>query len=309
MNDSMPSQACTYSFTPCKSASSLQIDYAGLVCLAAAGKENDAAILLRHATPFAGILSAIGDPAATAVCPYRPANMTLLPLVRNLVRAYPDIIYAPLEKRPDSGKKALVIGSGPAGLQSAWTLCEQGYAVTVLEAAPSPGMTLLHSPVQESSSAPSAPSPAVPGEVVKKTVEMLSLSGIRFRCSSPVGQADLNRLCSEYDIVLCACGKGAVLPADANGKVKERLFAAGTCVKNQKDLGALQAMAAAKKTAEAAGGRTNDGKTDKEKQAVEFAMQTVFELLNSPEIPCASPLLRGMRERCQSCLKILEYSR
>ena len=146
----------------------------------------------------------------------------------------------------------MIIGSGPAGLQAAWTLREHGHAVTVLEAAPSPGITLLHAPVQESSSAPAAPSPAVPAEVMEKTIAMLAESGIIFRCSSPVGQSELDDLCRNYDTVICACGKGAVLPANAEGNVKENLFAAGTCVKNQKGLGALQSMAFAEKAALAA---------------------------------------------------------
>ena len=69
---------------------------------------------------------------------------------------------------------------------------------------------------------------------------------------APKGQADLDSLCAEYDAVLCACGRGAVLPADKNGYVKDNLFAAGSCVKNQKSLTPLQAMASAAKAAHAA---------------------------------------------------------
>ena len=237
---------------PCRSASPFKINYGLLLSLVAAGREYDACLALRRATPFGGILSALGDPEAAAACPHGAGKNTFSALLRHLEHACPDILYAAPELPPSSGKKTLVIGSGPAGLQAAWTLRVHGHAVTVLEAAPSPGMTLLHEPVQESSSAPAAPSPAVPVDIVKKTLAMLALSGIEFHCSHPVGQTMLDALCREYNLVLCACGKGAVLPTDADGKVSDNLFAAGTCVKNQKLQGAIQSMASARKNALAA---------------------------------------------------------
>ena len=250
---------CTARPVPCRAASPLHIDYGSLMLLAASGRERDACLLLRESTPFGGLLSALGDPLAAKACSHAAETSVFSVLVRHLVRTFPDIPYAALNVPSSSGKKALVIGSGPAGLQAAWTLREHGHEVTVFEAAPSPGMTLLHEPVQESSSAPSAPSPAVPADIVERTVDMLSRSGIKFRCSCPVGQSHLSSLCEEYDLVLCACGKGAVFPADADGRINDRLFAAGTCVKNQKLLGALQSMAFARKTALAACRALNGG--------------------------------------------------
>ena len=244
---------------PCRAASPLRIDYGLLISLVSAGRENDAGLALRRATPFGGILSALGDSAAATACPHGGEKNAFSVLLRHLEHVCPDILYAAPELPPSSGKRTLVIGSGPAGLQAAWTLREHGHAVTVLEAAPSPGMTLLREPVRESSSAPAAPSPAVPVDIVKKTLAMLALAGIEFHCSRPVGQTMLAPLCREYDLVLCACGKGAVLPTDADGKVNDNLFAAGTCVKNQKLQGALQSMASARKTALAACRALGDG--------------------------------------------------
>ena len=237
---------------PCANASPLGINYELLTRLLTSGSVKEACLALRRLTPFGGMLAALGDPFAAALCPLAVNDTPLIDsILRLLVKSYPDIAYMP-QCDAFSEKNVLIIGSGPAGLQAAWTLRSLGHHVTVREAASEPGPTLLRHPVQESSSAPSAPSPAIPPEVVHRTIEMLKQSGIVFLCSSPVGQTELASLCKRYDSVLCACGKGAVLPANADGKVSEHLFAAGTCVKNQKTLGALQAMAFARKAAIAA---------------------------------------------------------
>ena len=145
--------------------------------------------------------------------------------------------------------RAAVIGSGPAGLAAASVLRRSGHSVDVFEAAPVVGFTFLNAPAVESSSdAPESFAPAS-AEVLESAVTFLERSGIVFRTSSPKGQTELEAMLQDYDAVICACGKAAVLPTDASGCVKGKLFAAGTCVKNQKVLTAVQAAETGRKTA------------------------------------------------------------
>lgn len=147
-------------------------------------------------------------------------------------------------------KRVAVIGSGPSGLAAASVLRRKGHEVHVFEAAPVVGFTFLNAPAQESSSdAPEAFAPAS-AESLEAAVIFLERAGIIFRTSAPQGQTELDAMLTEYDAVLCACGKAAVFPADSSGLVKEKLFAAGTCVKNQKVMNAVQAAEAGRKTAE-----------------------------------------------------------
>ena len=174
---------------------------------------------------------------AAAVCP------ELLSILEDVC------VMAGRSEQCEHPKRVAVIGSGPAGLAAASVLRRAGHSIDVFEAAPVVGFTFLNTPAHESSSdAPEAFAPAS-AETLEAAVTFLERSGIVFRTSSPQGQAELNSLLDTYDAVICACGKSAVLPADADGRVKEKLFAAGTCVKNQKVMTALQAAEAGRKTA------------------------------------------------------------
>ena len=252
--DLMLDENLAASLPPCQAQSPLGINYARMIALLEAGRELEACREWRSRTPFGGILAVLGDPYGESACPAasRQRPFPMLRLMRDMAERHPDILYLPFPDLPLSGRKAAVIGSGPAGLQAAWTLREHGFRVTLCEAAPVAGITLMRPPLRESDAQPSPLLPAVPAEIVERIMLTLTLSGIAINTSSPIGQAELGRLCEDHDIVLCACGKGAVLPADSNGRVRQNLFAAGTCVKNKKHLGLFESLVSGRHAAETA---------------------------------------------------------
>lgn len=243
---------------PCRQASSLDIPYGELFFLVSEEREEDAARQLRNVTPFGALLSIWGDRAAAAACPSM-SDKELETLLARLAEAHGSHFYGVSAPAEENGRKIAVIGSGPAGLHAAYTLRELAYQVTVLEAAPLIGVTLLGVPALESSSAAPEAFPAIPEPVRAATVEMLEKHGIVFRTSCPQGMSELKVLLEEYDAVICASGKAAVLPAGADYRVQGKLFAAGTCVKNQKVQTALQAMASGRKAAYAVHGWLEGG--------------------------------------------------
>jgi glutamate synthase (NADPH/NADH) small chain len=103
-----------------------------------------------------------------------------------------------------TGKKVVVIGSGPAGLAAAAQLNKAGHLVTVLEREDRPGGLLMY---------------GIPNmkldkrEVVERRLRLLEQEGIKFICNASVGDnVEAQLLLRDFDAtVICT---GATLPRD-----------------------------------------------------------------------------------------------
>ncbi|MCX7173041.1 MAG: FAD-dependent oxidoreductase [Proteobacteria bacterium] len=181
---------------PCKAACPAGIDVPRYVQLVGLGRYSEATAVVREKLPFPGILGrACFSPCETA-CRRKHLDDPLS--IRSLKRIAADNdngLWRKLSKQlPPSGRRAAVIGAGPAGLTAAYYLAKKGHAVTVFDALPAAGGMARYG----------IPSYRVPHRVIDQEVSEVEKLGVEFRFNTKVENID--DLMQDYQVVFIAIG-------------------------------------------------------------------------------------------------------
>jgi prolycopene isomerase len=121
-------------------------------------------------------------------------------------------------------RQAAVVGAGPAGLSCAYFLARAGWKVTLRDARPEPGGSLLD-----------LDPAALPRDARTRDVNGVLRAGIVF--SGDAGVADLAELAQSLDALVIAAGREETTfvsgfdPAGDGLKVKDKMFACGSVVR------------------------------------------------------------------------------
>ncbi len=107
-----------------------------------------------------------------------------------------------------AGKRAAVVGAGPAGLSAAWELRRRGWDVTIHEAADKPGGQLDAT----------IPPYRLPPEVVRAEVAAIRAAGVKVKTGVRVGPAEAAALLAGSDAVILATGLGGGRPSGVEGE-------------------------------------------------------------------------------------------
>ncbi|MCG6967613.1 MAG: FAD-dependent oxidoreductase [Chromatiaceae bacterium] len=98
---------------------------------------------------------------------------------------------------PPSGRKVAVIGSGPAGLTTAYDLARQGHTVTVFEGLDKPGGMPRWG----------IPEYRLPYDRLDADIAVIEAMGVEIRCNTWIGSdISLQQLHQDYDAVMLALG-------------------------------------------------------------------------------------------------------
>jgi len=186
---------------PCTLTCPAHIDIQGYIALIANGKYDEALKLIKERNPLPVVCGRICTRPCESECRRNAVDGAVA--IDYLKRFVADLDlekdkpYLP-EKKPATGKKAAIIGAGPAGLSAAWYLAAMGHEVTIFERRAAPGGMLRYG----------IPAYRMPRETLDREIEIIKSLGVKIVFGKNFGtDITLKSLKEEgYDSVLIAVG-------------------------------------------------------------------------------------------------------
>lgn len=199
--------------TPCSRACPNSADIPGQLALIREGRPDLAATRLLSRNPLPSVTGRVCPRFCETGCARGEVDQAVS--VAAIERSLGDLaldrageFYLPPER--ESGRKAAIIGSGPAGLSAACHLRRQGVAVTVFDSHPAIGGMLTHS----------LPEYRLPGEVMTAVEAAWRSMGVEFRLGVRIDDQSLARLRAEHNAVILATGAWRTVSIGLSGEEK-----------------------------------------------------------------------------------------
>ncbi|MCL2828544.1 MAG: FAD-dependent oxidoreductase [Oscillospiraceae bacterium] len=198
---------------PCMLECPAHMDVQGYIAHIANGRYEDAIRLMKETNPLPVVCGRICTRICETKCRRRNLEGTLG--IAYLKRFAADIDlakkppYLP-EVLPSTGKKAAIIGAGPAGLSAAWYLAQKGHAVTIYERQEHPGGMLRYG----------IPSYRMPRETLDAEIGIIQSLGVEIYYNVDFGK-DItveSLKAAGFDAILLAVGSQVGYPLGVAGE-------------------------------------------------------------------------------------------
>ena len=195
---------------PCQSACPAHIDIPRYIRYIREGEFDKAAAVIREKVPFPETLGSICNHACEGECKRNEldAPLSVCRLKRAAAANESGAWKERVRREPATGKKAAVMGAGPAGLTAAYYLAKKGHEVTVFEKNPKAGGQCRYG----------IPAYRLPDWLLDREIHTILEAGIELRTNTQPQSPD-QLLKQGYDTVLVAVGthKGTRLPIEGSG--------------------------------------------------------------------------------------------
>lgn len=182
---------------PCVKACPAHLDVPGYCQAIVDGDLERGLKIILEAFPIPGACGRICYHPCTDVCLKGVQGTPIeIPRLRRYIADHVNQKTFDFALPPPTGFKVAVIGSGPAGLSSAYHLRRKGHSVVIFEKDPKPGGTLN-----------TIPDYRLPEEILQSEIQILRDLGIEIRLKAPIaGDGCLDRLLTEFDAVFIGIG-------------------------------------------------------------------------------------------------------
>lgn len=175
---------------------------------------DDAVAVLREKLPLPTVCADACFAPCEEVCAYKQFGDSIA--IRAIKRAAVDKGGDGWKKNKKiaekTGKKVAVVGSGPAGLTSAYYLATKGHEVTIFDSFPKPGGAMRYG----------IPNYRLPEERLDKDINDIFELGVAFKGNTTVGKdVGMDQLKKEYDATFLASGASGSIKIPLEGSDKK----------------------------------------------------------------------------------------
>lgn len=230
----------------CKNAKCIQgcpvgVDIPGFLIALSEGDLDKAADILFDANVLPGITGRVCPQETQCEVLCIQGNKSEPVAIGHLERFVADWARMNREEKVDiphsTGKKAAIVGAGPAGLTCAGELAKKGHQVTIFEALHTPGGVLMYG----------IPEFRLPKEIVQTEVDKLRDLGVKIECDVVIGQTyTIGELMEEegFDAVFIANGAGLPIFQGIPGENLKGVYSANEYLTRVNLMGAYKGEAA-----------------------------------------------------------------
>jgi formate dehydrogenase beta subunit len=197
------------SVIPCKTACPAHTDIPRYLRYIKDGEYEKATAVIREKLPFPETLGCICSHVCETACKRNELGkpLSICKLKRAAASSHSNEWKKNRKTAAPTGKKAAVIGAGPAGLTAAYYLAKKGHKVTVFESNEKAGGQCRYG----------IPSYRLPDEVLDREISDILEVGVQLQVNTVADTPEI-LLKQGYDTVLIAIGthKGILLPLEGN---------------------------------------------------------------------------------------------